>query len=547
TGEDGSVQTVTVTQAGAGVIFTVSPTDLDYDAAGGVQEVTVTANISFTASTDAAWLTITETAGGFSVTATENTSTTARTATVTVTGEDGSVQTVTVTQAGAGAVLSVSPDNLQYEFEGGTQSVAVSSNIEWTVTTSEDWLSVEVSEGMGNAEFAVTATPNMAAGTREGTVTVTGGGITATVQVTQAGAGAMLTVSPQSLQLGAEEGCTELNIQSNVSWTVSTASEWITSIDPAMGTGNGVVTVCYAANTATEERTATIDVVSEEAGTLTVQATQAGEALFLSVNPQTLEVPATAGTATFDIASNANWTIASDAGWFAVGQTDGAGNATIELSYDENTSIEGRQASITVSIEGQEVEVVVTQAGAEAFATVDQTAFDVTFDEGCVELNVSSNTSWTLSADADWVTSIEPAAGTGDATVTVCYDENRAMDSRAAQLTLTAGDVAPTTITITQEGNPLSIEDVNGNLIEISTYPSPATDVVNWSFSQPVADDIRLEIMNINGQLIQVEQKAVVRGTDAYQLDVRNYAAGTYLYRFISENGAASGRFIIKE
>jgi pectate lyase len=95
----------------------VSPTSLSFGAAAGSQPIAVTANVSWTATDDQNWLSVSPTSGAnngsVSVSATANTGTSSRSGTVTLTG-GGITRAVAVTQAGQVATSSV------YQAEGGT-------------------------------------------------------------------------------------------------------------------------------------------------------------------------------------------------------------------------------------------------------------------------------------------------------------------------------------------------------------------------------------------------------------------------------------------
>jgi pectate lyase len=95
----------------------VSPTSLSFGAAAGAQPIAVTANVSWTATDDQSWLSVSPTSGAnngsVSVSATANTGTSSRSGTVTLSG-GGITRAVAVTQAGQGATSNV------YQAEGGT-------------------------------------------------------------------------------------------------------------------------------------------------------------------------------------------------------------------------------------------------------------------------------------------------------------------------------------------------------------------------------------------------------------------------------------------
>jgi pectate lyase len=95
----------------------VSPTSLSFGAAAGSQAIAVTANVSWSATDDQSWLSVSPASGAnngsVSVSATANTGTSSRSGTVTVAG-GGITRSVAVTQAGQGATSSV------HQAESGT-------------------------------------------------------------------------------------------------------------------------------------------------------------------------------------------------------------------------------------------------------------------------------------------------------------------------------------------------------------------------------------------------------------------------------------------
>ncbi|MES1263768.1 MAG: cellulase family glycosylhydrolase, partial [Peristeroidobacter soli] len=185
--------------------LTLSPTTMSLASSAASSTATVTANVSWTVTDDQTWITTSAASGSnngsFSVSATANTGTAARTGTVTVTG--GSItRTIAVTQAAPAANnLSMSASTLSLASAASSGAVSVTSNVSWTVTDDQTWISASPTSGSNNGSVTVSATANTATTSRTGAVTVTGGGITRTVAVTQAGTASTntLTVSATSL------------------------------------------------------------------------------------------------------------------------------------------------------------------------------------------------------------------------------------------------------------------------------------------------------------------------------------------------------------
>jgi len=112
-----------------------------------------------------------------------NTGASSRTGMVTIAG-GGIIQTVTVTQAANS--LTVSPTSRWVGSPSGSFEVAVTANVEWSVSTNNvTWFSASPTSGTGNGSFTVTYQANMGTTIRTGMVTVAGGGITSAINVLQ--------------------------------------------------------------------------------------------------------------------------------------------------------------------------------------------------------------------------------------------------------------------------------------------------------------------------------------------------------------------------
>ena len=178
--------------------LSVSAASLSLDAGSGSKTFDITSsNVAWTVSSSAAWATVNPVSGSgnatVSVSATANTATSPRTATITITGGD-ITKTVTVTQAKAGdtpvaPTLDVSVTTLDFGAESGSKTVNVTSNVAWSVSSTEQWATTSLIYGSGNATITVYALENTTNSSRTATITVTSGSLTKTIKVTQAKAG----------------------------------------------------------------------------------------------------------------------------------------------------------------------------------------------------------------------------------------------------------------------------------------------------------------------------------------------------------------------
>ncbi|MBW8242513.1 BACON domain-containing protein [Muricauda oceani] len=95
--------------------------------------------------------------------------------------------------------LTVSPTSRRVSSSSGSFTVTVTSNTQWTVSESLSWVSISGASGINNDTFTVNYTTNSITQSRSGTITVTivGGGQSATISITQSAATGQTTYQVQ--------------------------------------------------------------------------------------------------------------------------------------------------------------------------------------------------------------------------------------------------------------------------------------------------------------------------------------------------------------
>lgn len=84
--------------------------------------------------------------------------------------------------------LSVSSIS-EFASTGASQTIAVTSNLNWTVSENSSWLSVNTTSGNNNGSVVITASGNTSTSSRSAIITISGGDITRSISISQAGAG----------------------------------------------------------------------------------------------------------------------------------------------------------------------------------------------------------------------------------------------------------------------------------------------------------------------------------------------------------------------
>jgi len=251
----------TVTQGALPVSLT--PTQSVIGANGGTADLNLSlgGHVSWSASTDAGWLTLSTNAGAGPATlvveAAANGSVYNRSTTVTAGG-----QTVSVVQGGRWS--AVSTNNEVVPPDGGAVffDVSAEAGATWEAVSGSSWLTVALGQsGSGNGFVMVVADPySEYSRARIGTVLIAGHA----VYISQCGYA--LTVVPSAVEIGSNAGAGEFAIVAPLSavWEAIATAPWITIIGGNSGIGNGTLRYTVVANDTGAIRTGRIIVSGAE-------------------------------------------------------------------------------------------------------------------------------------------------------------------------------------------------------------------------------------------------------------------------------------------
>ena len=226
--------TVKVTQSAANVIFSVDKNEHSVAAAGGDFTVKVTHNIGYKINSQPEWVKQTgKVPSGntdtYTFTAEANTSTEAREGVIVFCNDNNECVPVTVKQAGANATLSVSPAELTFTAKPESKSFSVSSNTDWSVASSADWVKIGTTSGSGNAHVTASAEENTATTQRTATITLktTDGKATATIKVTQNPADVVFSIDIKEFSIDAKGEEITIKIKHNSAYSVKSMPDWV--------------------------------------------------------------------------------------------------------------------------------------------------------------------------------------------------------------------------------------------------------------------------------------------------------------------------------
>jgi Putative binding domain, N-terminal/Viral BACON domain len=400
-----------------------------FDGGTGTLRVTTNRECTWSAQSEAPWVTLTppmkgQGDGTVQFTVAANGLPLSRATAITV--EDQRLQ---ISQTGRPCGFRLSSTLETVEAAGGDRTVQVSTTsaqCHWTASSDVPWISI-TSGREGDDTGAVTFHVDPLAGPqRTGTLTLAG----QVVQVQQ-GAGCSYSVGTNALDFGAAGGASEVAVSTpaGCSWTAESGVPWITLTSGAMGSGPGVVALRVAA-TDGPARTGTVTV----AGRI-VTVTQSPGCSF-TVDPLTYAAPAAASTSatTVRAAPGCAWTAAASSDWIVItaGQ-NGNGTGEVRFSVGGNT---GPARVGGIRIAGQTM--TVNQASGCA-VNVNPTSVSVgaAASTSTIQVTSAAGCSWSAASGATWI-AIGESSGSGNGNGQVLFSV-AANSGPARQGTLSIG------------------------------------------------------------------------------------------------------------
>ena len=386
---------------------------------------TVTSNVNWTiAKKNLDWVTITPSNGsgtGQAVTvvvdADVNTAYEPREGSFTLTAGK-TTKTVKVTQAAAVAepvfnVEGVEGDTFYIDgLNVAGASFNVSSNKDWTAeVTGASWATVSPLSGAKDTPVTITVVPKSVneTETREGTIAFNYGADTPKViKLVHSKFEAELSLSVAELTANSAGVFQNpvVTVSANAAWTAEVSHNWIAIDKEENAGGETQVTVYVRSNETGAERTGTIT-FKNRSKTAVLTVKQSAEFVKASVeNISTSELEAT-----FNVASNIDWTVTSSEAWATVSPAEGNGNGTVTVTMEPLAS-GTRTAQITVAaknIEGLTSVVTLEQKEQVQVAYINLSETPVLF--------CSNNQAWNIQHSPDYATTgktgAEEYGGTG--------------------------------------------------------------------------------------------------------------------------------------
>ena len=212
---------------------------------------------------------------------------------------------------------------------------------------------------------------------------------------------------------------------------------------------------------------------------------------------------------TLSFSTNVAWSATVSADWLTISPSSGeAGKNSVKVEVEENRTGQPRSATITISDKEsmQKVSVTVRQEALKASLTVSPESLEFSANKGEEMLNVTSNTDWVITKDAEWIT-LDSDKGKGLATIAAGVTENTSLTSRTGSITVSTSDGSvKKTVSVRQSGADV-IFTIDKNEFNVAA--------VGESFSVKVTHNIGYKI-NSQPEWVKQTGKVPSGNTDTY-------------------------------
>lgn len=379
-----------------------------------------------------------------------------------------------------GFILSTNKLRIPYN-AGSSVNIDLKSNVAWTVSSDQSWLTVNPGSGSENSTLTLTTEENLTKSTRKGIITVSAPDcITQIVEVTQ-------SIAPKTIDITAGGLSTaltadELSSLSSLTLTGTLDARDFKTLRDKMPlltdldfTGTSIL--AYTGTDGTY--LSSISMIYPD-NTIPQYAFYGKTILKSAVIPSTVTVIDNSAFQnctslnSFSIPSTIN-SFGNNAFYGCSGLTSIYSNSSYPIdlsnSYSVFYNVNKTTCTLYVPYKAKVPYAAINQWNAFNNIVENTQGFmmgsnkiKLAYTKGSTgSIDISANVNWTAISDQSWVT-VSPTSGSGDGKLTFIVDQNDTTAQRYAKVTISSPDFGFQVINITQTGSPKTINISSGGL-----------------------------------------------------------------------------------
>ena len=375
------------------------------------------------------------------------------------------------------------PSSIELSADGSSSPISFTANRDWTVSTSDSWVSVSPSSGpssKGSITVSVSCDPNTTYEDRSATVTIRMGNLTQVVTVFQP-ANKGIIVPTKTYSLSSSARSIEVEVQANVEYSVSVSAEWIEQIG-TRGLVSSKLEFSIKENTSTNDREGWITIKALEGGIpdQVVNVSQTGKDAII-IKDASFDLPYGGGAVEVKVEANVEFEVRSGSDWIQYVQTKAMSTSTVFLNVDENQTYSPREGNVEIAQKGGTLSHTITIRQAERIAVssveLNETSLILPLGESetliaIIKPDNASDPAVTWESDHPEVATVNDqglvtAVSEGMATITA-----KAVNGKSASCIVSAQNIVPRNQIwyTTASGKPVSVKYWRDNRIVSNTY-----------------------------------------------------------------------------
>ena len=256
-------------------------------------------------------------------------------------------------------VLDLDKTSISVESESSFAEFSITSNEDWKLSCSEDWVNFSPEKGAGSPDpvnVTITINSNNETDKRIATVEVNSISLSKVLTIKQEGASGtvvapddepFISISPSKKDVSAEETIVYVDVESNVEWVSTIDVEWL-SMNKDEGSGKERIEVSVKSNESEQSRSAVICFEIENTKDyLTI--VQSGFQPELTLSDEMLKACYEAVELSVSVRANTDWSAEWEPEWLLVSPSSGEKSntsKTLNISLTENVLEQPRGASV---------------------------------------------------------------------------------------------------------------------------------------------------------------------------------------------------------
>ena len=214
--------------------------------------LSINSDATWKLSSNESWISLSSDAGNGNadvcVSVTENTSSSSRTGSLYLKCLDKTIEILVVQNT---AYLNTNTNSIRFDAKGGEANVGISTNVNWTANTNENWLSISPKNGNGDADIILKADKNYTSSQKKGIISINSLLGEYCINVSQSAPA--LEVSKSNVSFDYKGGSEVIIISTDYEYNVKNSSSWI-----VVEQNNNSLTITAKENKTWQSRSASV-------------------------------------------------------------------------------------------------------------------------------------------------------------------------------------------------------------------------------------------------------------------------------------------------